>query len=181
MMTLLKRTMSHQQQTADNHASSSHAILSSSASRELSLSSDNPFSRKRPAKSMGGSEGKAKIQRSLSTRAKRGGSFLTTAKPLQRSKTLASTVSNNRFVFQGLCDEGSVGSNTANLWAEHVKRHESSTDARASPSQKRKTGRSSGGAAPDKASKSKSSLSLSGALWAGIAASRFKRKGRTGA
>jgi len=92
---------------------------------------------------------------------------------VQRSNSVQSsnnprTVSNNRFVFQGMGDEVS-SSNTSALWSEHVKRQ----TAGASEPQ---TGGSAALPQPPPLDRKKSApTSLSGALWAGIAANRFKR------
>ena len=91
---------------------------------------------------------------------------------VQRSNSVQSsnnprTVSNNRFVFQGMGDEVS-SSNTSALWSEHVKRQ----TAGASEPQ---TGGSAALPQPPLDRKKSAPTSLSGALWAGIAANRFKR------
>ena len=81
-------------------------------------------------------------------------------------------VSNNRFVFQGMGDEMS-SSNTSALWSEHVKRQA------AGASEPQTGGRAALPQPPPLDRKNSAPASLSGVLWAGIAANRFKRSRTT--
>ena len=91
----------------------------------------------------------------------------------------AKTLSNNRFVFQGLGAEENSQSNAGggSVWSDHVKRAKIAADAVASEGKlaRRTTQSSTKSERGQGFGQGASATSLRTALWAGLAANRFKR------
>jgi hypothetical protein len=107
----------------------------------------------------------------------RKGSFLgrtTSAGSVAQNNVKA--LSNNRFVFQGLGVDENSQSNAGgtSVWSEHVKRSTMGTDTSAPSGQPAAMRAPQGGTKRDYEQGS-TGISLRTALWAGLAANRFKR------